>query len=316
MIRRALGEFVHDALFYAEDSDLTRRAAAFLGEGLDVGERAVVVCRQEHEEPLLRALNNDKRVMTMTQQTVYRRAPDTIAQYQRFMESDEIAGGSRVRLVAEISFGEKIQTWQEWEKYEAAVNRCLAPYPIWAVCLYNTRELPQHVLRAGLLTHPHVSDSWRRRSNRHYMLPDQFLRTRAGSLSPFIGPGRTIQFDVVRDLAALRSAVANAATELGMPRTSIDDFVCAVNELAANATVHGQPPIGIKVTKNADQIVCDVIDQGDGFDDVFMGYAPVSQHRHADRGRGLWFVRQICDHLDYGQTDDGFVVRVAMDLPG
>jgi anti-sigma regulatory factor (Ser/Thr protein kinase) len=315
MTRRGVAGFVHDALFYADEGDLTRRASSFLREGLEAGERAVVVCTDEHNEVLLRVLGNDERVITIARADIYRRTPAAIAKYQRFMESEGIAGGPRVRVVGEVDFGHDLKTWEEWEKYEAVVNRYLAPYPLWAVCLYNTRALPEQVLRAGLLTHPNVSDTRGRRSNHHYQRPVRFLRRRSRRLRFLDGGGQTMVLDNPRQLAGLRSAVASAATELGLSPLGIDDLVGVVNELAANAMVHGQPPVQINVARQAQQIVCDVTDQGEGFDDPFIGYAPRTRHRHDVTGRGLWLVRQVCDHVHYGPTRDGFVVRVAMDLP-
>ena len=147
--------FTHDALYYGADEELVAAAVPFLRAGLAAGERAVLVCT-DHNAALLSAALGDARVQLLPHAEVYRRTPIAVAAFLRLMQREVAAGTGRVRLVGEVDFGTGPVQWTEWSRFEAVCNEALAGYPLWSVCMYDTRRLPAQVLTAGERTHPHL----------------------------------------------------------------------------------------------------------------------------------------------------------------
>lgn len=88
------------------------------------------------------------------------------------------------------------------------------------------------------------------------------------------------------------------------------DLVLALDELVANAREHGHPPITVSGWYDG-RLVITVTDPGGGFD--FMSV--VRQHPPVmlgHRGRGLWIVRQVTDHVHVDATPAGTTVRVEL----
>jgi len=88
------------------------------------------------------------------------------------------------------------------------------------------------------------------------------------------------------------------------------DLVLALDEVIANAREHGRPPITVSGWYDG-RLVVTVTDPGGGFDftSVVRQHPPVMLGR---RGRGLWIVRQVTDHVDVEVTPDGTTVRVEL----
>jgi hypothetical protein len=47
--------------------------------------------------------------------------------------------------------------WDGWARYEAAVNRAYAEFPLWGLCAYDTRITPGPVLDDVARTHPYFA---------------------------------------------------------------------------------------------------------------------------------------------------------------
>jgi serine/threonine-protein kinase RsbW len=119
-------------------------------------------------------------------------------------------------------------------------------------------------------------------------------------------------FDSV-SIAAVRHRVRDAADQCRISENRRDDFVLAVNEIMANAVRHGGGTGKIRLWHDG-QLVCQISDQGPGFD-------PGSYLRR-DRpqpspsgGMGLWIARQTSDNLtiDSGPTGTTIDIRSELD---
>lgn len=107
----------------------------------------------------------------------------------------------------------------------------------------------------------------------------------------------------------MRAATRALADQHGFaPRAS--DLVLALDELVANAREHGRAPITVSGWYDG-RLVIAVADRGAGFDfsSVVRQHPPVMLGR---RGRGLWIVRQVTDHIDVDSGPEGTTVRVEL----
>jgi serine/threonine-protein kinase RsbW len=100
-------------------------------------------------------------------------------------------------------------------------------------------------------------------------------------------------------LGRIRHAVATAAVESGLSDTRADEMALAVNEVACNAIVHGEPPATVKVWQGDGELLCEVSDSGEGIRDPDVG-------RHTPEpdalgGRGLWLSRLASDAVEIGR---------------
>jgi hypothetical protein len=180
----ATGGYVHDALFYDSDEGLLAAVVPFLRAGLAKGETTVVVCAT-HNAALLSDALADPRLSYLSREETYRRTAAAIVAFERLLEHELALGALGVRVVADVGFGPDTDAWAEWTRYEAVVNRALARYPVWGLCLYDARQVPSNALAAAELTHPNIIRGTSRTSNPRYVDPDEFLRQFSSGDSPF-----------------------------------------------------------------------------------------------------------------------------------
>jgi anti-sigma regulatory factor (Ser/Thr protein kinase) len=307
----ASSRYVHDALLYGSDEELLNDAVPFLRAGVDLGETAIVVCTDRPAALLRAAFGSDRRITFLSAAAVYGRTSQAILAYQQLLEQETAAGASRVRIVGEPVYGHDPATWPERMRYEAIINRALAPYPVWGVCLYDTRQLPAEVVTAAELTHPHLRTGGTRAANPRYLDPAEFLcQFPDPEPDPLETTVPTVAVDEVRNLRRLRQRLNAAVAGSTLPAWTTGEFVFAVSEIVTNAMRHGRPPVRVRMWVTPDRLLCTVTDVGPGVDDPLAGYVPA--HRNPARGGlGLWLARRLCDHVELRRTPEGFTVRLA-----
>lgn len=302
--------FVHDAFFYADEADLIAWAAPFLREAVEEGEHALLVCEPRRRALVLDAVK-DERVIGLDQRELYLRVPAAIAAVKALMQSGLGADGTPVRMVGEIDYGVSRQDQTAWSCYEAVTNRYYAPFHLWGTCLYDVRRLPASVLVDANLTHPQVRDRDGRRTNDNYIDPQEFLRSIGPQIQTPPEPLAEYRLSSTAELAPMRQRLGSLLTSVRVPASVRADCLVAVGELAANAFVHGMPPVDVRVAHQEDQFVFDVVDRGTGFHDPFFGFVPADQL--STRGRGLWMARHLCSAIETAYDGVMFRVRAAVD---
>jgi anti-sigma regulatory factor (Ser/Thr protein kinase) len=111
------------------------------------------------------------------------------------------------------------------------------------------------------------------------------------------------------DVTELRHDLRRHAEGCGLRDDDLDDFVAAVNELVTNAVRHGGGRGRLRLTVNADTLVADVSDRGEGF----SGKLPVAAGPPASDtpgGRGILLARLLSDTLLISDGPDGVTVTV------
>jgi anti-sigma regulatory factor (Ser/Thr protein kinase) len=307
--------FIHDALLYDSPDELAAVAAAFLCDGLDAGDAAVVATGPRTAALVTEAVDADPRVHVLGPSDVYRaRTPAAIAAFRRLAEQLAGCDDRRVRVVGEVDFGRTEREWREWQRYEAVINHALADRPLWGVCLFNTQELPEPVVESAIRTHPQLVTAGARGSNPLFGEPARYLRSLPVPPEPLEATPPRLVAEDVQDCIGLRHPVAAALATVDAPGDVVEDFLLAVGEVTANACRHGEVPVTLRLWTSPDRLVCTVTDRGPGWDDPFAGYGPAHGDDLSRGGMGLWMARQLCDHLDITCRDEGTTVRLTTDL--
>jgi anti-sigma regulatory factor (Ser/Thr protein kinase) len=307
--------YIHDALLYDSDDELTGAAVPFLLDGLAAGDAAVVSAGARTAGVLAAAVDGDPRVQVLDRSEVYlSRTPTAITAFRRVAERCSADGTGRVRVVGEVDFGCTERDWLEWQRYEAVINVALADRPLWGLCIFDTRRLPEQVLASTLRTHPNLVTVQGRGSNPLFGDPVRYLRSLPVPPEPLEDTPPRLAARDVSDVTCLRHAVA---AELATTDAALDmreDFLAAVDETTTNAVRHGSPPVDVALWLSPDRLVCAVTDRGRGWDDPLAGYGPAHGDDLSRGGMGLWLARQLCDHVDISRHEDGVTVRLTTQL--
>ena len=310
------GTYTHDALLYDDREQLVTAAVPFLLDGLEAGDAAVVATSAATASVLRDAVGGDPRLHVLERGDVYNaRTPTAITTFRRLAEQRTAEGMRTVRVVGEVDFGETERDWLEWQRYESVINKALANWPLWGLCVFDTQRLPETVLQSARQTHSSLVTPERRVPNPDFVAPADYLRSLPIPVEPLENTPPRLWARDVADFVGLRHAVAAELTTIDAPRDAVEDYLLAVDEMTSNAVRHGKPPVSLRLWVGEDRIVCTIDDHGPGLDDPFAGYGPAHGEDLSRGGMGLWLARQLCDHVDISGDDDGTHVRLTIRRP-
>ncbi len=303
---------VHGVLFYDSDQEFLATVAPFVRTGLEFNERVLLACPPRSESMLSRELGDDRRIAYLAYDDVYTTPGAAIAAYQEILDDCLAAGVEHVRVVGDAAAHSDWENRAEWGRYEAVVNDALQPYPVSALCTYDTRAVPEDALGYGRLTHPLVVRGGHTVTNPDYVSPADYLRrTTRVAPDPLESTEPDLAVDDVTSLEALRGRLKTALTTHTHTVEPAADFMLAINEVTTNALRHGHPPYRVRVWLQPDRFLATVTDRGSGLDDPFAGYEwPARHHGTPTGGMGLWLARRLCDHVDMFRGPTGFTVRL------
>lgn len=300
----------HDGIFYDDECEFVATVLPFIREGVADGEIVMVNTGSNSVTPLLRAMFADEEQVVIGDRPMYNTPAAALEGYRRTMERGLADGARGYRAVGFIDFDTSHLPWQEWLRYEAAVNHVFRDFPFRTICPYDVTKVPDEITDA--IRHAHTglygADGWRR--NEEYVEPADLL-TREDLVTPphpVQAAAPRMVLEPEEDLMALRMEVYAATMFTELPAWKVDDFVKAVSEVVANAQRHGERPVRLHLWAADTAVVCTVTDAGRGVDDPLRGYA---RPKDPSEGLGLWAARQLVDVLDYAAGPDGFTVRVA-----
>ncbi|MCW3013288.1 MAG: hypothetical protein JWO02_380 [Solirubrobacterales bacterium] len=292
----------HHAFVYGSEEDYVARSVAFLKEGLEAGEAAIVANTRDRLAVMRDALGPDAdRVAFVDVSRTYTRPARTVAAYYwTFLE--QLRRAPSVRAVAEGQFGFTPSDWEEWAGYEAITNLAYAHLPVWVVCTYDANGLPDPVLEAAWQTHPEVlTDGWE--ASDHFEDPRELVRKLTREPEP-LPELRSVSAS--EDLEVFREQLARELVAENVPEAKALDILVAGTEIAANAVRHGAGIEEVRVGRAEGRFVCEVVDRGGGFDDPVAGYLAPRE----GTGSGLWVARQLAWRLESFDSPRGFTVRI------
>lgn len=284
---------MHQALVYGSTDELVSAAAPIVRESLERGDRVFASLASANIDALREELGADADRMTLHDTLDWAPRPaDRLTEAMELVRA--LPAGTRL-----CSFGEPLWTGsdagrREWARYESIINTVLADAPLRSVCVYD-RSLPDDVLAHARCTHSELIDGSPARPSDTFTAPEEYL----GRLSPGTRaePGRD-----VRELAfgddphAFRASLAAIAGECGVDPRRIGDLVLAANEIAANAVVHGRPPVRSRTWTDGRELICEVADAGPGIHDPLAGWTVPRASEPG--GWGLALSRRLCDAVE------------------
>jgi anti-sigma regulatory factor (Ser/Thr protein kinase) len=291
----------HHAFVHESDEEYVAGSVAFLRDGLDAGEAAIVANTRDGLAMMRDALGPDAdRVAFVDVSATYTRPAHTVARYYgTFLE--HLRSAPSVRAVATGQFGSTPGEWQEWTAYEAITNLAYSHLPVWVVCAYDASTLPDPVIDVALRTHPEVlADGWQ--ANDQFEDPRALVR----KLTPDPEPLPDLRSFATDHVEGFREQLARELMAEEVPEMKALEMLVAGTEVAANAATHGAGIKEVRVGRVAGRFVCEVIDRGSGFDDPVAGYLAPRE----GTGTGLWVARQLAWRLEAFQSPKGFTVRV------
>jgi anti-sigma regulatory factor (Ser/Thr protein kinase) len=292
----------HNALVYESQDEYVARSVAFLKEGLEAGEGALVGNSRDGLAAVREALGPDAdQVAFFDVGSTYTRPARTLAAYYGVFLG-QLRKAPSVRAVAEFQLGPTLTDWEEWMGYEAITNVAYSHLPVWVVCTYGANRVSDAVLDGVWRTHPEVAtDEWR--ESDRFEDPRELVRR----LTPQPEPLPELRpCSIGADLEAFRERLARELRAEYVPDARALDMLVAATEIAANALEHGGGIEELRVGRAEGRFVCEVVDRGSGFDDPVAGYlAP-----RAGVGTGLWVARQLAWRLELFRSSHGFTARI------
>lgn len=304
--------FRHHLLLHGSTDELLGTVTPFLRAGMLAEQGVVVCCRPQTARVLQSELGEDGRVVYLDYDETYNAPIATIARYQQLIDGFLATGVDHVRVIAEAVYDRPPDQRVEWSRYEAVANRAMQPYPVTAICLYDTRHIPPDVLESGRLNHPTLATGTTSVNNPDYIEPVEFLRrTNQVQPDPLEAKPPDLAMSDVTDLDEMRRELEGCLFRTTHMAHEATDVVLAANEITTNAIRHGRPPVTFRLWVQPDRCVCTVTDGGTGIDDPFAGYIwPGSLSTLATHGMGLWLARRLCDRVDIFRRPEGFTVRL------
>jgi anti-sigma regulatory factor (Ser/Thr protein kinase) len=296
-------ELRHNAFVYESLDDYVSRSVAFLREGLETGEGAIVANTRPGLAVIREALGPDaERVRFVDNTSTYTRPARTLAAYHRVF-AEQLLKTPSLRAVADVQFGPDPDEWDLWTGYEAVFNRAFAHLPAWVLCSYDASKAPDPILEGVMQTHPEVvaDNGWT--LSDEYEDPDCLFRRLTPEPVP-LPDLRSISFG--RDLEEFRELLARELVTAEVGGSKALDMLLATSEIAKNAAEHGGGVEEVRVGRAQGRFVCEVTDRGNGFDDPAAGYLPPRQ----GIGSGLWVARQLTWRIEFVRSPGRFTTRI------
>jgi len=296
-------ELRHGAFLYDSEDEYVARSVAFLREGLEAGEGAIVANTRPALAAMREALGADSdRVRFVDVTSTYTRPARTLGAYHEIYV-DELQKTPSLRAVGDVQFGLDPEEWDLWTGYEAVLNRSFGHLPVWVLCSYDANKAPDPVLEGVWQTHPELltDNGWNMSGD--YEDPDGLLRRLTPEPTP-LADLRSIPFG--RNLEEFRERLAPELITEKVAESKILDMLVAASEVAKNAREHGGGIAEVRVGRAEGRFVCEIVDRGSGFDDPAAGYLAPRE----GVGSGLWIARQVTWLIEFFRSPQGFTVRI------
>jgi anti-sigma regulatory factor (Ser/Thr protein kinase) len=298
----------HAGLFYADERQYATSVGGFLREGLELGQRSLLIATADRLDLVRDELGADAgRVTCLDEADVYSPQWNAYRVQLDFISRDP---GTRARVVSEQRLADRVPAeLLDYRRIEAAINLLFASTAVDVLCPYDTGALPADILEIGMDTHDAMLAADGVAASSWYEDPATLLAKLAEVTPP---PATAVTIDCASPAAVAhaRRLVHLHGRGAGLDPVALDNLTLAVSEILANALLHGRPPVRLHLYDAGPTWVCHVHDGGPGLRDPYSGMLPPTQP--ADHGYGLWLARQLCTAVDVGTDATGTHVRLHM----
>jgi anti-sigma regulatory factor (Ser/Thr protein kinase) len=295
----------HDLLVYRDDEELARQAGAFLEAAIDEGSEPILVADPHKRELVQDALGTGADGLQLIDSAAHYTRPEAaLADYDATLRRLARKGARSMRLFAELPAWETQPERERWLAYEAIVNHALAHHPVWIICAYDSRLVPDATIEGMRRTHRHLAGQASQELP-EYSDPSGIVR----ELTPEPLPMPDLE-DLAFDgnVRAFRERLRQQMAEAAVTPGDVDGMLVAAHEVLANAQRHGRGVHRVRAGRVDGQFVLEISDRGPGLDDSLAGYLPPLADG-ADRA-GLWVARQLTRRLELLSDPPGLTVRL------
>ncbi|WP_304511464.1 sensor histidine kinase [Amycolatopsis sp. TNS106] len=301
------GPFSHVGLLYSGDSEYLGGTIPYILEGLKHDEPVAVAVPRRNLALIEAALGDAAAEVELIDMSEAGRNPGRILPGVLLAFANNRPGP--VRIIGEpIWAGRSAAEYPACAQHEALINFAFTDRDLGILCPYDRTRLGDDVLADAERTHPTLSGADGDRPSAGYA-PDAVVEKYNLPL-PEPRSADAFRFDLGR-LAAVRRFAQNRAEESGLAQGRVEDLVLAVAELSANSVLHGSGNGVVRVWREEDHVLCEVIDEGT-LSDPLAGRRPASPGQLG--GRGLVLVNQVADlvrqYLRPGSTVTRIYFRV------
>jgi len=304
-----VGDFHHEAVFYASDDEYVAGLLPELRAALDADGAVLVAVAEDKAQLLREALGADADRVRFTDMEHLGRNPGRIIPAWRDFLA-EPGDGPRLGIGEPAWPGRSADELIECRRHESLLNLAFDGGGSWRLlCPYDMNGLSPEVLADARHSHPHVSVAGVREQSQDYLDSPTVL----GWDGPLPEPGAEpaeLGFSH-KDLPLVRTFVAGLAREAGVEELRVADLVLAVHELATNSLRHATGHGRLRIWREPAALVCEVTDDGH-ISDPLAGRERVPLGHGG--GRGLWLVNQLCDLVQLRSSQAGNVVRLHMSV--
>jgi anti-sigma regulatory factor (Ser/Thr protein kinase) len=306
----------HGAAVVGSRRELLEVALPYLEAGLRDGDLVALTCPPETVELLSRELGEKARAVESDPRIslLGARAPDALTMCRRYLERATASGSGRLRLLAEVDFGDDPADWREGQRFEAVYNRLMGEAPVTAICLYDQRRLSPEVVASAAATHPLLVRGQTWTDNSTFQDPRVYVPSLPVPRAPVEDGEPVFAVDDAPTLAGLRHQLGAVIASLVADRDQQEDLHLGAAEIAANAFRHGTRPVSARVWADGDRVICVISDRGTSYADPLSGFTPAHGLDLSAGGMGLWLARKLWDHVDVLPTESGLSVRLSTRL--
>ncbi len=280
----------------------------FVRAALGRGEPVLVAVPGKRAQLLREVLGSDARQVGFADMAEAGRNPGRIISAMA-----EFAGSHRGQPVSAVGepvwHARSVGECLEGARHEALSNLAFADVAMTALCPYDAGRLPDDVLTRAQQTHPLIARPSGPGPSLAYLGPGNIPAACLGPLpSP---PPQAEALAYGGDLRPVRELVGSCAERAGLPPERAADLVVAAGELAANTLAHTPGSGTVRIWQTADDLVCEIADQG-WIEDPLAGRLRPASEGHG--GYGLWVVNQVCDLVETRTGPAGTTTRCHMSL--
>jgi hypothetical protein len=294
--------FRHEALIYGSDEELLDVAVPFLGGGLEAGEPTLLRLPSRQQALVLDALDGAEGVTVLSQLGPL--SPlSALRTTHTVIRRLAAEGCPRIRMLGDVPH----QPWRGWVRYEAAVNRVLAPFPAWGLCPYDTRRTPANVIEDVERTHP-IRSTRDLRGTHNAAFQDPLAVLEREAQRPDPAEHRRPEIELTDPSPATAgTAVGVLADAINLGPDAGDTLRLAVTAVVANARTHGRRPVVVRAWTGTHRVVATVSDAGPGPADLLHGVLATGE---ADDSSTLYHVREAVSEVSMFRAPAGFTVRL------
>ncbi|HEY2205520.1 MAG TPA: sensor histidine kinase [Pseudonocardia sp.] len=313
--RPAARGYVHEAGLYRSDETLLGIVVPFLEAGLAAREPTIVALGADHVALIADSMTIPVADLLSVPSPADIGNPATaILRYCEALDAQLASGAERIRVVSEIPHPGMGASWQWWGRFEVAINNTFARFPLWDICVYDTRTAPREVLDDVRAAHPYLTNgAATHQRNPDFQHPEEYTARRRPPVAADPLEATAPVVDLLDPSAATaRRAVRRLAAAGQIPRHVEVDLVYAVSEGVQNAIRHGRGPVRFRLWDGDGRILACIADRGAGPSDPLVGLIAGTSSGPHSAGLGLWLIHQMCDDVAFDTGPDGFTLRLTM----